>query len=146
MHRVAKFFRLDSADRRLMVGTAGLSVITWLGLRLLPLHVLRRLLMSLVPPFGCSLGSRSLDGRMRWAFFVLGRCVPFARNCLLQALVAQAIFERASLPSRLRIGVTRNDDGRLRAHAWVEVHGQALIGGAGVERYTPLEGSGAAPR
>lgn len=146
MRRLAKFFRLSAADRRLLLAAAGLSVVTWVGVRLLPLQRLARLLACVAPTFGWAAGSRSLEGRVRWALPAVSRVMPFVRNCLLQALVAQALFEKARLPSRLHIGVARDGDEPLRAHAWVERDGLVLIGGPGVERYTPLEEPRGGPR
>lgn len=72
-----------------------------------------------------------------WAVRRVSRSVPGA-TCLTQALAAQLLLSRRGHASRLRIGVTRPADERLRAHAWLERDGVILIGGAGVAAYTPL--------
>jgi hypothetical protein len=46
-------------------------------------------------------------------------------NCLERSLVLHRWLRREGLPSVLRIGV-RTDDGKLIAHAWVEVAGTPL--------------------
>jgi hypothetical protein len=72
-----------------------------------------------------------------WAVGRASRAIPGA-TCLTQALAAQLLLSRRGLPSRLRIGVTRAHGGGLRAHAWLESGGVVVIGGPGVEAYTPL--------
>jgi len=43
--------------------------------------------------------------------------------------------------SRLRLGVALKPEGRLEAHAWVEVQGRVVSGGAveGFRRFVPLQ-------
>jgi Transglutaminase-like superfamily len=72
-----------------------------------------------------------------WAVSRVSRAIPGA-TCLTQALAAQLLLSRRGLPSRLRIGVARGSGPALRAHAWLESDGVIVIGGSGVEAYTPL--------
>jgi hypothetical protein len=50
-------------------------------------------------------------------------------SCLSQAFAGQLLLTRRGYLSKLRIGVLKEDDGRLRAHAWLEREGVAIIGG-----------------
>ncbi len=61
-------------------------------------------------------------------------------SCFPQALVGKMLLERRGYPANIRIGVIKDADGSLRAHAWVERDGIVVIGGpvAHVEKYTPL--------
>lgn len=65
------------------------------------------------------------------------RFVPGA-NCLTRALTVQVLLSRAGQFPRLRLGLMPRDGGELRAHAWVENHGEIVIGGGGLNRYVPL--------
>jgi hypothetical protein len=60
--------------------------------------------------------------------------------CLTQALTSQLILKRHGIPARLRIGVQKNEQGFMQAHAWVENDGLVVIGGRAVDlkNYTPL--------
>jgi hypothetical protein len=66
---------------------------------------------------------------------VAGR-LPGAPTCLPRALATQRMLRRRGIASRLHLGVTNSAE--ERAHAWVTVDGQAVVGGAGVERFVPL--------
>lgn len=77
------------------------------------------------------------DERIAWAVTVASRRVPRA-TCLTQALATQALLARLGRTSALRIGVGRDEQGKVCAHAWVEVSGRAIIGGGGLERYTRM--------
>jgi hypothetical protein len=53
--------------------------------------------------------------------------VPRA-TCLTQALAASLLLPRYGHDATLRVGVAKDDDGRLRAHAWLEIDGAAILG------------------
>ena len=56
------------------------------------------------------------------------RLVPGA-TCLTQALAAQYLCAKAGHATRIRVGVTRKDDGGIGAHAWLMDQTRVLIGG-----------------
>ena len=72
-----------------------------------------------------------------WALSRGARLVPVA-TCLTQALSMQVLLGRAGYPSRLFLGVKKNDKGGFEAHAWVECGDCIVIGGDAPEDWTPL--------
>ena len=56
------------------------------------------------------------------------RIIPGAAHCLTTALVARLMLARSGSPSELRIGVAKDQHGRLTAHAWLEAKGQPIFG------------------
>ena len=78
--------------------------------------------------------------RAVWAARVAGRRLLPEGPCLTQALVLQYLLRRrGDESSQLHIGVAKQDDEGLRAHAWVERDGRVLIGGADApEKYERL--------
>jgi transglutaminase-like putative cysteine protease len=76
----------------------------------------------------------------------VSRCLPGA-SCLTQALAAQALLVHSGFPSRVEIGVAKNEDsedkGKLelrpfQAHAWVVCDGHVVLGGPEIGRYNSL--------
>lgn len=65
--------------------------------------------------------------RITWAVTAVAVRVPRA-TCLTQALAATLILVRHGHPATLRVGVAKNDDGSLRAHAWLESDGRTILG------------------
>lgn len=55
--------------------------------------------------------------------------VPHA-TCLTRALAATLLLTRRGHTPTLRLGVARNDDGSLRAHAWLDCSGRTILGGS----------------
>lgn len=139
MKRLRKFLHLPPSDRRLLVSTAVLLGAIRLGLRLLPFRTLQRVLTRLeqAPTASPRHTNRSSVDRLAWAVTVASRYVPKA-TCLTQALAAQTLLGRRGHLSRLHVGVAKGEEGRLKAHAWLESQGRVIVGGGELSRYTLL--------
>jgi hypothetical protein len=146
MQRMAKFLRLPSTHRHLLVKSVCLLGAIKLGLWLLPFRTLRRFLarMTQVAPALHEADQASIK-RVVWAVAVASRYLPEV-TCLAQALAGQVLLARRGHLVRLRLGVAKGEAGQLQAHAWVESQGQILIGSIeDLGRFTPLpplEGEG----
>ncbi|MGZ6212905.1 MAG: lasso peptide biosynthesis B2 protein, partial [Candidatus Binataceae bacterium] len=73
-----------------------------------------------------------------WAVEAMGRAIPGMKNCLVQAIAAEAMLIRAGHPCEFRIGAAKTGPRELIAHAWLESKGKVLIGEFELDRYTPL--------
>lgn len=139
--RAARLGGHGPVDIALTAAALALAVVVECGLRLLRLPRLSRLLGV---PLDTS-GQREVDGAdpvivPRWARRRL-RCArralrhwPFGDSCLRLALVGGCLVRR--LDPVLRIGVAKQD-GRVRAHAWLEVGGVSLD--VGSADFAPVE-------
>lgn len=79
---------------------------------------------------------------MRWALEAAGKRVPWRADCVVQALAAKFWLERAGVETAFRLGV-RREAGGLLAHAWLEVGGVPVSGGApsaALVRFAAAEG------
>jgi hypothetical protein len=142
MGRLSKFLCLSATERRLLSEAALLLGMIRLALRLLPFETVRRLLAQAVR---MPAGSQEVDlpsvERIVWAVTVASRYVPRAGAgiCLMQALAAQTMLARRGYPALLRIGVVKDEERRLQAHAWVVSGDKVVIGeSADLEHFTPL--------
>ena len=62
-----------------------------------------------------------------------------APKCLTRALCVYFIVRRHGGNPILKLGVTKNSQDQLAAHAWVEVQGEVVIGGLpNLKDYIPL--------
>jgi hypothetical protein len=62
-----------------------------------------------------------------WAIVSASAYVPKA-SCLIQALAARYLLRRYGRQGRLRLGIARDPQGRLQAHAWIESEGLVVLG------------------
>lgn len=137
MRRLRKFLGLPPGDRRLLIRAALLVPAVRLILWLLPFQSSIRMLEKRVPGRGGRAGDDPLPDRIVWAVEAAARYVPRA-TCLTQALAAQTLLNREGFPAELRIGVAKDGNGRLQAHAWLEKDGKILMGDCQGENYIPF--------
>lgn len=71
----------------------------------------------------------------------------FTSTCLVNGLASQYLLTRHGFGATLQIGVRKNRQQDLEAHAWVTVDGRILIGDRqDLDSYTPLPGMEKRPR
>jgi hypothetical protein len=134
--RLAKFFRLSFSDQRLLMRAALAVVSAKLAIRTLRLPAARAALMRL-ERLGWVVRPARAE-RIVWAVETAGGAIPGMKNCLVQAVAAEAMLIRAGHPCELRIGAAKNGPRELIAHAWLESEGRVLIGDFELDRYAPL--------
>jgi len=139
MSRLRKFLALPIAEQALFFYVAVLLMTVRISLQVFRLQTVRRLLERHA---GRALVRHETDPavlrRLSRALAVVSRFLLGPDSCLVQALAARTLLARYGQPSRLRIGVTKDEDGKLLAHAWVESGGSVIIGGRGHSRYVPF--------
>ncbi len=134
--RPAKFLRLSFSDQRLLMRAALAGVSAKLAIRTLRLPAARAALMRL-ERLGWVVRSARAE-RIVWAVETAGAAIPGMKNCLVQAVAAEAMLIRAGHPCELRIGAAKKGSRELIAHAWLESEGRVLIGDFELDRYAPL--------
>lgn len=75
--------------------------------------------------------------RISWAISAAARRVPRA-SCLTQALAGTLLLAVHGHAATLRVGVAKDPDGRLQAHAWVESEGRTILGDPRTDAYVAL--------
>ena len=128
MTQVRSFWSLPLKSKVFLAKTIGLLGLIRLGLWILPFQTLRRLLDSLSQTSLRQTPNSNAIKRIVDGVQVGSRYVPKA-TCLTQALAAQVMLSRRGYPATLRLGVIKDEQGHLEAHAWVESEGQIIIGG-----------------
>ncbi|MGB7415743.1 MAG: lasso peptide biosynthesis B2 protein [Thermosynechococcaceae cyanobacterium] len=130
MKSLLKFARLPNCDRILLIKTFALLTAVRLGLWLLPFKQLQQYLNQIsdrqVPDRKSVRGS--VVNKIVWAVDVSCRLMPGQVKCLARALTTQVIVRRQGYTPDLRIGVAKDDQNRLEAHAWLELQGYVVIG------------------
>jgi hypothetical protein len=69
------------------------------------------------------------QAEMIWALQLGGRFLLGDKPCLPQALAIQWLLGRRGVYTDLSIGVKKDDERGIAAHAWVEKEGQIIMGG-----------------
>lgn len=139
MTRIAKLLALSWLERWLLLQASVLLGGTWLALRLLSFAQLQRLLQAAASRQGpISAETQPPVESIAAALKRAHRCMPSA-SCLPQAMAAQYLLLHYGHPAELRLGAAKDDDGRVRAHAWVVSGNQIVIGDLpDLASYAPL--------
>jgi hypothetical protein len=73
--------------------------------------------------------------RIGWAVRATAPHAPWQSLCLAQALAAAAMLRRRDLSGTLYLGVAKDGDGKIQAHAWLRCGNDILTGGRSYQRY-----------
>jgi hypothetical protein len=119
------------------VATASLAKITLLTLpfaRIAPRlgHAQAETLRTLDP------AHTDLVRRIGWAVRTSGRYLPARIVCLPQAMAAQTMLRRRSLPSTLYLGVHLGENAAMTAHAWLRTGPLIVTGNEARRRHTTV--------
>jgi len=139
MKRIQKFLRLSIPDKLLLIHAFVVLTVVMLGLRVLPWLVLQRVLLKLANGYSrFRPAQRPSAQHIAWTVQAASRYVPKA-TCLPRALAAQLLLIQRAYPADLQIGVARDENGKLEAHAWVTSNDGIIIGGVpDPDRFVPL--------
>jgi hypothetical protein len=133
MRQIRALLCLSWADRLLLTQAAALISVTQLRLWLLPFRAVHHRSMNSARPITQGrLARRPTVERVTWAVTTASHYLPSA-TCLVQALTTQVLLKRFGDVTQIRIGVRHDETGQFKAHAWVEHHGQIVIGGSAEE-------------
>jgi hypothetical protein len=76
--------------------------------------------------------------RCRWAVHAWSRRVPWRAVCFQRGLTLHLMLRRRGICSELHYGVAQGEAEGLRAHVWVSVASQTVIGGEEAPKFTRL--------
>src|SRR5262249_7730157 len=79
--------------------------------------------------------------RLAWAIAALAPNVPWRSDCLIRAVAADRWLRRLNLQPNFYLGVAKDQQGNLVAHAWLRYGDMAVTGGRSDEFSTLLEPS-----
>ncbi len=141
IERFQRFLRLPFSRKMMLLEALGFHWAARAGLSLVPFRKLGAFVNGLGGSRQAGAGGVSAD-YAAWAVSASSALTPRA-TCLTRALALQAMLRRRGYPAALRIGVAKPRDQALEAHAWVELDGQAYLGGPELDRFAPMPPAGA---
>lgn len=140
MSRLRKFLDLPHADRICLseagvwLGVARLAIL-FLPFRWLALGLGKQMALSAEMPEETS--TELLD-RISWAVATASRHLPWNCTCLAQAIAGKAMLKSRGVPSTLYLGLAKNGETQLQAHAWLRCGERIITGWQGMGRYTVI--------
>lgn len=74
--------------------------------------------------------------KIDWAVNVMSRYTFWESKCLVKAVAAKHMLNRRNLANTLYLGMAKDDQGNLQAHAWIECSDLSLTGSSTADRFT----------
>jgi hypothetical protein len=140
LHLCRRFLLLPTIKKSVLIYTVALVMIIRSALSLFSLQKIVQTLQRLSKRKSSRRYFEQED--ILYATAAIGRRLPFA-TCLVSGLVGQYLLGCNGYLSTLHIGVKKETDKILMAHAWVTVDQQVVIGMIDdLHTYTPLPGIG----
>lgn len=140
MSRLRKFLDLSNTQRCYLVEAGFWLVVARLAILILPFRwiapVLGRQMALSVKESG--LAPIELLDHISWAVTTASRHLPWDRMCLVQAMAGKAMLKVRGLPSTLYLGLAKNGETQLQAHAWLRYGERILTGWQGMGGYTVI--------
>jgi hypothetical protein len=124
---------LSGGQRRLLVEASLLLGVASAAVALLPFRIAIR--FGSVP---LGTGGASVDD-CTWAVEAASRRLPWRTACIEKGLAVQRLLRAGGVDALLHYGARHHPrTGKLEAHVWVTVAGQAVIGGAEAQDFAAI--------
>lgn len=136
--KTGKFIRLSGNEKQLLLEAAVLLGLARAAVLLVPFRRLAGCLGRHMAESSMTVeaGEKKVAAQVSKAVQTAGRHLPWECTCLVQALAGNIMLKRRRLPHTLYLGVARESDQELSAHAWLRCGDVVVTGGAGRERFT----------
>ncbi|MZQ48936.1 MAG: lasso peptide biosynthesis B2 protein [Bacteroidales bacterium] len=132
MSRLKRFLEVSGPERRLFLEALILHM--WIGLLLkaVPFRWIPRLFSS---PQSAVHSRQSIVGSPQSAVIEMIRDAikrasgvsPWKNKCLVSSLAGRCMLRRRSINSQISLGMARDTDGKMTAHAWLLAEGLEIV-------------------
>ena len=136
----AKFFKLSWGEQRLLFKVFFLSGIVRFAILFFPFNKLAA--------FAGNHKEESSDqvsdidkvtiNKIGWAISVVSRFTPWQSKCFVQGLTGQIMLRKRKISSTLYLGVAKDREKKLVAHAWLRSGTTIVTGGYGYNSFTQV--------
>lgn len=141
MQRLRKLLRLPVADGCLLVEATIFAALARIAILTLPFRWIAPWLGRHTESAGESgetVGDDLVRQRVGWAVQVVSRHTPWQSKCLVQSIVARLMLGRRGVAGTIYLGLAKDPDGQLIAHAWLRSGAMIVTGRRGMLQFTVL--------
>jgi Transglutaminase-like superfamily len=141
MHKIIKFIHLPAEEKNLFFKAVRISLWVRLLILLLPSVKLQKLLGT---PHKES--SQAIEKTVESVAIKIYRnmrrssvYLPFSEKCLVDAIVAKKMLQKYNIESTLYLGVAKDENKKLIAHAWLRYGNTFIVGKKGIGKFVQVE-------
>ena len=81
------------------------------------------------------------ENEVKKIFFTIRKIEKYAfwkTTCYTQAIAARLLLKRKGIKSKIYLGMTKDKNNKLLAHAWTKVGEKVITGGGNLDKYKVL--------
>lgn len=129
--RIATLFIMKWENKRVLIEAFFLTALVRIMILLIPLKKYQKYLgiYAQETTYEINIDEYRTIKRISWAVNLVCRYTPWKSKCLVQAITAQNMLRSRNLSSTLYLGVSKDKNNSMRAHAWLR-SGKVLVTGA----------------
>lgn len=133
-----KYFTISKLERRTLIQIFFWLIFSFILVRLVPLRWFSHLLGEFNNEQHDELNEYKLD-IIRLIKKNIRRCkrvLPWKVKCFEEAIAAKKVMEKQKIQTTLYLGVDKNKENNLEAHAWLKAGDMVITGKQGYDKFT----------
>jgi len=123
MQKLRRFISISTHKKLLLGFTFGLSLYSFLLMRFFKKYARFESRKSPIHSI-----NPSLINDIRWAIFMVNKCVPWPNVCRHQAYQAKILLSFYRIPYQIFVGFKKLEGGKIEGHAWTVAGGLMITG------------------
>lgn len=135
--RINTFLKMDTRDKLILIEAFILSGIVRAIIFFIPFNRIKKYIgtYNSESPEETESSCYEMIKKVAWAVALVSNYTPWESKCLVQALTAQKMLKKRHIYSTLYLGVAREGENKLNAHAWLRSGRVLVTGGYGWSRF-----------
>ena len=128
--KIIKFWKLPGRYQKIVIEAVFLMGAARFSILVFPFKKVASVMGKPMTETSENIDARLLNTARQVAWFVrkLADFTPWESKCLVQALTAQMMLKRRKIPSTLYLGIAKDNNKKLIAHAWLRCGSSILTG------------------
>lgn len=136
---IRRFLSSSPGDQARLSAATVLLIMISIGFVVGSFSRIRRYLLWSCDTISSVVPGSPTPARVVSAVDVADRLIPGERTCLMRSLTAEALLRLYAFTPEHRIGVAKESGDDMKAHSWLELRGDVLIGDLeDLSQYKPL--------
>ncbi|HSH53238.1 MAG TPA: lasso peptide biosynthesis B2 protein [Bacteroidales bacterium] len=135
---LTKYLKTTPLEKRLLRQTFFWLVVSFVWVRWFPLRWFSHRLGAFRKESEDALqeGQEELTGKAQHALRRLKRRLPWSVKCFEEAIAVKKVLRFYGIESTLYLGVKKDEEKNLKAHAWLKAGGRVVAGEKGYKEFT----------
>ena len=139
MNVLNKFIYISGLEKRLLFKAVFLVLLIRFITFIFPFNIIKSFLSNLKSDKNSHSANRPLADRIRWAVDAVSNKIPFTKNCLIKSMSIHLLLVNYGYESTMHFGAAKDNENRLKAHAWIESEGKVFSSESELGYYTLLK-------